>query len=377
MIVKEIHRKNNLDFLRLIFASFVIVTHSYSITGIQECDWLCQVSKNQLGLSWLGVKGFFIISGFLIFQSLTRSKNLEDYYWKRGLRLFPALLVVLLATVVLASFVYENEATPYLFNSSVWSYVPKNLTLYNLQYGIEGVFENNPLNSAINGSLWTISYEFTMYMLLSLLFLIKKRERVIKILLTLSVAILILVNLINTVFYVDAFNFITRGVPILNGALLLDLGTYFIAGSFLAAFKFDKHKHVNTIVYASLLILLISIPLNFFSLVKYITLPALIIGFGLKSTPFINNIGNRLGDLSYGIYIYGFPVQQALVYFFELDYLQLMFLSLPISFFLAYLSWHLVEVKALRFKNLPPSIYLRQSFGFKNRDLEREQKQHA
>ena len=59
--------KNNFDFLRLVFAVFVIITHSYSISGIKEIDILSQLTNGQTALSYVGVRGFFIISGYLIF----------------------------------------------------------------------------------------------------------------------------------------------------------------------------------------------------------------------------------------------------------------------------------------------------------------------
>ena len=55
------YRKNNFDFLRLILASFVIITHSYPLSGVKECDYLCQISNGQVGFSYIGVKGFFVI----------------------------------------------------------------------------------------------------------------------------------------------------------------------------------------------------------------------------------------------------------------------------------------------------------------------------
>ena len=57
---------NNFDFLRLIFASFVIITHSYPLSGIKECDLMCQISNGQISFSYIGVRGFFVISGYLI-----------------------------------------------------------------------------------------------------------------------------------------------------------------------------------------------------------------------------------------------------------------------------------------------------------------------
>ena len=165
--------KNNFDFLRLIFALFVVIAHSYPLSGnLISNQWIYQVTNGHIELSNIGLNGFFIISGYLIFQSLERSKTIVSYLWKRVLRLFPALFVVLLLTVFLAPLVYEST-TPYMQNKEVFSYLPRNLLLYDLQYHIKGVFDQNPYPSAINGSLWTICYEFSMYLLLGLLFFIK------------------------------------------------------------------------------------------------------------------------------------------------------------------------------------------------------------
>jgi len=340
-----INRKNNFDFLRLLFASFVIISHSYPLSGNIDCDWLCQLTNGQIIFSYLGVKGFFIISGFLIFQSLNRSKDIIDYYWKRALRLFPALFVVLLITVLLAPLVYENSAVPYLSNDTMWSYLPNNLLLYKTQYYISGVFENNPYKGAINGSLWTIPYEFTMYVLLSLFIFIRKNKLVIRSMILLIFSVFAFGN----IFYSQE---LMNHYSILNSGLLADLGVFFLAGSFLASIEIDKYKHFGLIAAFAILILIISLVFNTMAWTRIFTLPVIILFIGLRSTPVIRDTGDKIGDLSYGIYIYAFPVQQTLIYCFWLTPVQLMVLSFVVSGILAYLSWHLIEVKALKLKNL-------------------------
>jgi peptidoglycan/LPS O-acetylase OafA/YrhL len=338
------HRKNNFDFLRLLFASFVLITHSYSLSGIKECDWLCQLTNGQVSFSSLGVKGFFIISGYLIFQSMERSKGFADYYRKRVLRLFPALIVVLLLTVLLAPLIYQGPI-PYFKNDKVWTYLPNNLSLYKLQYNIPGVFDNNVYKGAINGSLWTIPYEFTMYVVLSLLILFKNTRLLITVIL---VTLLLLFTVVNVFFSVqiDSYSFI------LEGNYFFSLGMYFLAGSLLAAVKIKEinARQLNIAIAATFIVLISSTVFSHFNPVAFFTLPIIIIGVGIRSAPGINSVGDKLGDLSYGIYIYGFPVQQTLMHFYPFNYLGLMMLSLPISYVLAYCSWHLVEAKALAFK---------------------------
>src|SRR6476646_3313529 len=101
MLAKKIDplHQNNFDFLRLIFALSVIITHSYPLSGLPEIDPLHRLTAGQLSFSYVGVRGFFVISGFLIYESLMRSKGLDDYFIKRILRIYPGLLVVLALTV--------------------------------------------------------------------------------------------------------------------------------------------------------------------------------------------------------------------------------------------------------------------------------------
>lgn len=106
---------------------------------------------------------------------MQRSSCIGSYYWKRFLRLFPGLIVVLTLTVILGFFVYDGTFLSYLSNRSMPLYFPNNLSLYNLQFGIAGVLKR----AAINGSLWTIRYEFSFYLLISVLFILRDRNKVV------------------------------------------------------------------------------------------------------------------------------------------------------------------------------------------------------
>lgn len=97
--------------------------------------------------------------------------------------------------------------------------MPNNLSLYRIQYIIDGVFENNPYKSAINGSLWTIPYEFTMYVLLSFLIIFRKKKVVMSAILLISFLFL----LIGNIFY---FEQLKKYGFILSGEHLLDLGVF-------------------------------------------------------------------------------------------------------------------------------------------------------
>jgi peptidoglycan/LPS O-acetylase OafA/YrhL len=338
---------NNFDFLRLLFAIFVIITHSYPLSGSVNCDWLCSFTETKLQFSTIGVKGFFIISGYLIYQSLLRSKSWVDYFWKRILRLFPGLFMVLLLTVLLLPFVYEGDVG-FFDNKKVYSYVFRNLSLIKLQYSIPGVFEKNVYGMAINGSLWTICYEFTMYVLLSVFIFFKSKRTVVGVLLCLwYVAFFVFYFLFSSWF---SFYFYD-----LNSTYLSELGLFFLGGSLLGFFNFRDFKFINTtLVLFGILIFVSEMFFQDSVVFRVLLWPVFIIGIGEKATPLISQVGTRIGDLSYVIYIYGFPIQQTLMYFFDFSALELMLLSIPISMVLGYFSWHSIEKRMLSYKNVDP-----------------------
>lgn len=338
--------KNNFDFLRIVFASTVIISHSYPLAGDKECDLLCMITGNdQLQLSYIGFRGFFIISGFLIFRSLEHCTDLTNYFWKRILRLFPALFAMLLLTVLLGPFVYENLNVPYLANKDVWSYIPNNLSLFNLQYRISGIFETNPYKGAINGSLWTIPYEFTLYLLLAAFFFIHKNTSLVRIILGSITSILIVVNLFFPAIPAEVNS-------LLIGKYLFELAAFFFGGALLASLRIEQNKYQNALLLISAGMVGLSLAFDYFMYIKYIFLTLAVICFGLKSTRYLSDIRHSFGDLSYGIYIYSFPIQQTLVYYFKLGHGWLMFYSFILSYIFGYISWHFIEKKAFKLKDV-------------------------
>lgn len=344
------YKKNNFDFLRFVFAIFVVVSHSFPLSGSHEnAQWIYQFTNGQIVLASIGLNGFFVISGFFIFQSLQRSKSISNYLRKRFLRLFPGLLVLLTLTLIIVPFIY-NSKIPFFSNKEFYTYLPNNLVLYGFQSGIKGVFDTNSYHS-INGSLWTLRYEFSLYIALTFLFFIKNKKYLIRIILLLSFLVLFFVN--N--FYLERF----AGSSVLGmqGYHILNFTAFFVAGSLLSSLGFNLVQNRNTpfFVYSiifSLIILILSIYFNYYSNLKHIIFPIVILLIGYIQIPVISNF-SKIGDMSYGIYIYGFPVAQTLMFFFNLTTFQLMMLSLVISILFGYYSWHLIEKKALRYKNKP------------------------
>lgn len=283
------------------------------------------------------------------------------YFWNRFLRIFPALIVVLMLTVLLAPLIYQNENISYLSNPDVWSYIPNNLFIYRLQSGIDGIFEGNPLKHSINASLWTLCFEFTLYILTSLLIIFK---RPIPLIITLSIAFIFFSA--SDLFFLNYFS--SKMFLFVNSKTLIELGVYFIGGSFLAVIGFEKYKFKRLIAFICLTIIFISLYFHEFYYYKHLLTP-IIIFFGLSSTPHLNNIKTKIGDLSYGVYIYGFPIQQTLQHFFKLNSTLLTVYSLALSLIFGYLSWHLIEKNALTLKRLDLGLIyqkIKSNFSKKN-----------
>ena len=333
---------NNFDFLRFVFAILVVVSHSYPLSGDNESSqWIYKITNGQLVLAQIGLSGFFVISGYFIFQSLQRSKSILDYLKKRFLRLFPALSVVLLLSILLAPFVYEGNVS-FLSNKDVYTYLPYNLSLYGFQSSIKGIFDTNSYH-AINGSLWTIRYEFSLYIALALLFFCKKRKQLVLILIFFTfILFFVLYN-----FYLDRFG--GSSLFGLLGLHVLNLGTFFIAGSLLACLRFEKIKNKGLLLGTSILILVVAIKFNYYDAVKHIVFPIEVLLLGFIPLPIISTFG-KLGDMSYGIYIYSFPLQQTLMYFFKMNTYTLMFTSVLLSITFGFFSWHWIEKRALKYK---------------------------
>jgi len=332
---------NNFNFLRILFAIFVVITHSYNIAGDLQDDYLTRLTYGQVSFSFIGLSGFFIISGYLVFQSLSRSKNLFSYFKKRILRIFPALFVVLLLTVFLGYFVYDSDFHSYITNVSVWTYLPRNFFLRS-QDIIHGIFTKNPYGPAINGSLWSILYEFSFYIALSVLFFFGRRTQVI---LTLLALILLLTGRLFWYPELSAIKFI------LEARLVLEYGPFFAFGSLLAIVQMENITWRRSLLVLLILFLIVSVFLRVFDQARFFLLPLIVILIGLESVPFVNKLVAKPGDVSYGIYIYAFPVQQTLMHYFRFTTMELIASSIIISFMFGYFSWHCIEKHALRLKS--------------------------
>ncbi len=333
---------NNFDLLRILFAWFVIISHSYVLNGLGATDPLFQATNQTFLFSFIGVKGFFIISGYLIFKSMRASKTIPEYLLKRLLRIFPALALVLLVTLFAVYFIYPSNLVPFFSNKEVLAYFLGNLILFKPHFFITGIFSGQ-YSLAINGSLWTIEYEFFFYLFILLLFYVRSNKKVLQILLTGLIAAFLVVRLFFYNWTVQTHFFIPLEA-------LFDLGLYFLMGSLLSCFDLEQLPAKNAIAFVLLSVLIAGTYLQVGHTVVYFTLPYLVIYLGKKTSGLAAWVHQKLGDPSYGIYLYAFPLQQFIIYLYKPSTITLFVASTIGAFVFGYFSWVLIEKKALALK---------------------------
>jgi peptidoglycan/LPS O-acetylase OafA/YrhL len=258
------------------------------------------------------------------------------------LRIFPALALVLLVTLFAVYFIYPSNLVPFFSNKEVLAYFLGNLILFKPHFFITGIFSGQ-YSLAINGSLWTIEYEFFFYLFILLLFYVRSNKKVLQILLTGLIAAFLVVRLFFYNWTVQTHFFIPLEA-------LFDLGLYFLMGSLLSCFDLEQLPAKNAIAFVLLSVLIAGTYLQVGHTVVYFTLPYLVIYLGKKTSGLAAWVHQKLGDPSYGIYLYAFPLQQFIIYLYKPSTITLFVASTIGAFVFGYFSWVLIEKKALALK---------------------------
>ena len=339
-------RTNNFDIIRLVAALLVLITHSYQLSAYfhTESEFMEQLSEHYFPLSYFGVAIFFVISGYLISQSLYRSSSSFDYLKKRIIRIFPGLITMVILTIMLLGpLMTKLNLATYFTDSGTYTYL-KNCLLFRTQTYLPGVFLNNPTGPQVNGSLWTLVYEFSFYLIL--LFCYRTgllRLRLLNLALFLT-GLCVLTFLKRIPIYYNYYPSVNMSPGYLISFLL-----FFWSGVLAFLYK-DRIQYTSygALIAAISCIVLISLQQHtLFDSLAYLLLPYLI--FYLAYLPGLLNRFGKYGDFSYGIYIYAFPIQQALFAFYpNMPAFTMMILSSFVVAPLAWMSWFWIESPALR-----------------------------
>ena len=353
----EERRLNNFDFLRFTLAAVVVYCHSYVIiSGGTDNEPLCIASHGQMSWGTLAVDFFFVISGFLITQSWIHSKGIWDYFKKRILRIYPAFIVVMLICLLVVG--PQSVAD----KAGWYHHISKKHVLEHLAILVEvpnpGAFKQLPVPWTIDASVWTIRYEFECYTLVALLGLVGLyKRRLLPLLLFLGIFALQAVLDVRHHLHLshDAL-YGWKDVPVIGYVDFLPrFLTFFLSGMVFYLYR-DKIPLSPWLALGSAAVVVAStlgpqemdFTLPFFG------------SYALMSIAFapwmrLHNWAKR-GDLSYGLYLTAWPIQQLLRLYLgpSLQPLALFAMALPLSCIAAALSWQFVEKPFLKFKSKSP-----------------------
>ncbi|MDO5758744.1 MAG: acyltransferase [Rhodobacterales bacterium] len=333
-LARERH-SDNFMVLRLAAAVLVLYGHAFSLTGTVAPSYLGN------GIHTVAVKIFFVVSGYMIALSWQGDNDPVRYLARRCLRIFPALVVLCIVTVFLCG--------PALTTLSVYEYFNSNATyryfsnvILNPVYHLPGVFAELVYPGAVNGSLWTLPIEFTMYLAMPLVLMCGR-------------GLLVLVATASIAASLWFCRIAVPEAPLViwgsNTVMALEMFPYFLIGTAVQILHMRRFLNVQVAIVCLVLAPLCVSSWLTAELAALIVIPYVALSFGTASPPAFAAVA-RLGDISYGMYLYGFLVQQCVSYLIGTEGQPLLnfVLSTIITAPLAVLSWKFVERPALGWK---------------------------
>lgn len=342
--------KNAFDLVRLFAAVAVIFGHSFYIfpTGGYSEPVTQLIQKNYSGTLAVGV--FFFLSGILVTGSFALNPSSARFFLMRAFRIYPGAIICLaIISFVIGPVVTTMPMMDYFASRQVYCYFADHVSLLSILpiqcWDLPGVFAENLIPSAPNGSLWTLTPEIICYLYVlafGVLGLVKTSFRILVVL----VAILVIhymaphaVPYFSDVEYSDILKvglFFMAGVFAYSVRNILPIKTLYalpliVAANFLQGTFVQEYALYLALFYSVLVI-------SAYQPVRWIKLP---------------------GDYSYGVYIYGWPIQQTVAHFFpNLTSYPSNLITIPVALLAGYLSWTFVEKPALSFAR---------SFSFRRR----------
>ena len=326
-------KSENLHFMRFLAALLVIISHSFVFgTGGLAGEWLVELTGAQLTMGGLAVSIFFLCGGYLIAMSMEKSKTAKKYFEARLIRLLPPLFFVTFALVILGGFLTQLSVTEYYTSIDTWKYMLN--SIFVLTHNLPGVFTNNISGSAVNGALWTLPVEFVCYVLCfiayKLGFLDKKRFPWSIPLVAVGTAAVWIVG-----------GIIPLAREVIRPVLLFYIGMgYWI---------YREHIRLNTkyfLIAVTGFLLSFLLHLGYIGMLLFFPYIMFTMWFGFtQCNPKIGKIGNY----SYGIYLWGCPVQQSIVHFMggEMNPYLNFILAIPIATVLGMITYEISEKRFL------------------------------
>lgn len=334
--------KNSFGLVRLLAAVAVVTSHAFLLTG-GSFDSEPLLTTTSYPLGGHAVHAFFALSGFLIAASWFRNPDLFHYLSGRFLRLFPALFVVTLSVIAIGEILYYHDTSRHLiFSSEVSRFFARTVLMLDGGGKLPSVFPQSEVSGSVLATVWTLRYEVFCYLSIPLIGLLSLSNKK----LTWIFAV--------TILTASAVLLVVRDKPYHNANMIDNLTRFFFTfylGVF--AWKFRKILPLSIIGVVALIFLSwlglgspMTKVLEILAL-TYLTFWVASINFGVLA-----EITNQ-EDISYGVYLMGYPIQQALIALFPnlLSPLANLVLAMLLVVPLAFLSWRLIERPSLACRN--------------------------
>ncbi len=336
---------NNFNLMRLVAAWLILFGHCYNLY-----DHSTDPVHTVLGLpgaTFYALACFFTISGYLVTASWLRQPHFKTYGLNRILRIFPGLAVmILLCILVLGPLVSSLSAADYFKHPDTLKYA-RGMFVFGLRYNLPGVFDTLPYANVVNGSLWSLKLEVQLYIALAILAVCRLLRPALLPLIALG---LLAGSVALAATTADATPSVL-GIKYGNLTNFTFWGFFFAAGSSLRLLR-EKIAFSALLLGAACIASFASyylMPHGYY--LHALLLPYVIIGLALHA-PVVNWKVIQKNDLSYGIYLYAFPIQQTYLWLVADRYGMGGFIAIATlaTFIAAWLSWHFVESKILALK---------------------------
>lgn len=332
--------KNQFDKIRILAALAVIFSHHFALANYPTPSWLTNSLLHWAMIGGVAVMTFLTISGYLVAASWLRNPQFLPFMWNRVLRIWPGLFVSVLLCVFLFGLLFTTASTrDFLTSQMTKEFVLRNLSLFRFSGLLPDVFTNLRCVNCMNGVYWTIPIEFMCYLVLATLGLLGIFRRK---------AIANAVGFLYIAVFLIFFNSDVTG----DLRHWIEYPAYFVAGALIALNKDWFTRHGKTLI-----LIAVPIAMALYFLTPYrgsarlLLLPILIIYLG--NLPSRDTWFSRLGDPSYGIYLYGFPIAQSVLTLWpDLSFGASLVVVFAIAIAAGYASWYLIESRALRLKSL-------------------------
>lgn len=344
--------RNSFNFVRLVLALSVLISHSCSmLTGLKSSEPLADLTDFSLGQH--AVNGFFVISGLTLSQSLTRKPDLTVFAKARFLRIAPALFIYgIIFAFVAGPFLTSAHLIDYFADLRTWIYPAAVMVEFAKASPPPAIFSGAVFTEAVNNPLWTIKYEIIAYVGLAILFWLGFLHKTSVLLLSAASAF--------------AMTVILGPAPDMGPASFNHLARYgfcFLLG--VLAHHFRHRLSVSPwLLIVSTAFAVISSGTVYQGAAYMVLAGHLVLAAGARDYPPLTSFCRKT-DLSYGIYIYGWPIQQSLATLVPgIGTASLLALSFAIVPLFAAASWLWVEKPALRLKCFEirwPPLALRQA----------------